>query len=170
MRKLILPLFVFLVVFIFSCRKGGRCEQALNVTQSEIAVIFKDATTGKYLYEDLNPLHNKDSLKVFDPNGNSLIILSLHRSASDNSSLGIYVLSFGNIYDQRTDAGSYNAELCKDFIVQYKYNEKDTIKACFKSKKTNCGSVFETLKVYNKDQLLATVTNDTYATITVIKN
>ena len=154
---------------ISSCRKGGRCELPLNVKQSEIVVTFKN-TNGRYLYTEFNPLCNKDSLKVFDSAGNSLVILRLLRSAPDNPSLGIYVLSFGNIYDQQTDAVSFNSELCKDFIVQYNYNDRDTIKECFKSEVTKCGSVFETLKVYNKGQLLTTIFNNTFADIVVIKN
>lgn len=138
------------------------------MTQSEIAVNFKDAT-GKYLYAELNPTYNKDSLKVFDQQGNSLIILS-SLNQIPNTSNRYYVLSFGNIYDQRTDANSFNTELCKDFIVQYKYNEKDTIKACFKSQTTKCGSVFEILKIYYNDQLVETIANNTFANITVTKN
>jgi hypothetical protein len=137
--------------------------------QSEIAVSFRDATTGKYLYEEINPLYNKDSLKVFDPPGNSLVIFSALNQIP-NTSDRYFVLSFGNIYDQQTDAGSFHAELCKDFIVQYKYNEKDTIRTCFKSKAGQCGSVFEMLTVYNKGLLLATETNTTFSTITVTKN
>ncbi len=169
MKKIIFLFFILLPVIIFSCRKGGRCEESLRVTQSEINVSFKDKTTGRYLYEEINALYNRDSLKVFDPSGNSLVILSALNQIP-NTSNRYFVLSFGNIYDQRTDESSFNAELCKDFIVQYKYNEKDTIRACFKSKTTKCGSVFETLKVYNKGQLLATETNDNFSSITVIKN
>ncbi|HEV8285012.1 MAG TPA: hypothetical protein VGQ09_11925 [Chitinophagaceae bacterium] len=159
---------ILISLIIYSCRKGGRCEQALNVTQSEIAVTFKDSATNKYLYSEINPLYNKDSFKVFDPKGNSLVILFASNQIP-NTSDGYFVLSFGNIYDQQTDAASFNSELCKDVVVQYKYNERDTIRACFKSKTTKCGSVFETLKVYNRGKLLTTVLNNTFADITVIK-
>jgi hypothetical protein len=166
--RLLITLFLFNA---FSCHKKSTCESPLEIkTHSEIVVTFKDKATGKYLYSEVNPLYNKDSLKVFDQYGNGLVILSLLRSAPDNANQGIYVLSFGNIYDDRTDANAFNAETCKTYIIKYSYNEADTVQACFKAKKTECGSVFETLKVYNKGQLLADVQNDISAKITITKN
>ncbi len=79
-------------------------------------------------------------------------------------------LSFGNIYNQTTDANSFNSEICKNYVVKYKYNGTDTIKACFKAKTTECGSVFETLKVYYKGQLVGSVTDNTGISITINKN
>jgi len=59
-----------------SCRKGGDCEGSFNLSQSEVAITFIDQQSGSYIYSETNPSYNKDSLKVFDPQGNSLIILS----------------------------------------------------------------------------------------------
>ena len=162
---------IIITLFSFSsCRKGGKCEQAPNVNQSEIVVAFKDKQSGKYLYTEVNPLYNKDSLKVFDQNGNSLVILKLLRSAPDNPSIGIYWLSFGNIFNSQTDENSFNSEICKNFIVKYKYNEVDTVNACFKSKRTECGSVFETLKVYHKSVLIGSTSNTTGINVTINKD
>jgi hypothetical protein len=147
-----------------------KCEEPFNISSSEIVVTYKDKATGMYLYSEVNPLYNKDSLKVFDQYGNSLVILSLLTSAPDNPNQGIYVLSFGNIYDSRTDADAFKTETCKTYIIKYSYNETDTVQACFKAKKTKCGSVFETLKVYHKGQLLANVQNYTNAHIAITKN
>jgi hypothetical protein len=171
-RKLNQMVFGFIVITVFcffSCRKGGRCDQAPNVNQSEIVVAFKDKSTGKYLYTEVNPLYNKDSLKVFDPAGNSLVILNMLSSAPDNPSIGIYWLSFGNIYNGQTDQSSFNTELCKNFIVKYKYNEVDTIRACFKSVYTECGSVFQTLKVFHKDLLVGSASSKTGINVTITK-
>jgi hypothetical protein len=142
----------------------------MNVEQSEIVVTFKDKATGKYLYSEVNPLYNKDSLKVYDQKGNRLVILNLLRSAPDNPNQGIYVLSFGNIYDRTTDETAFNTELCKTFILMYNSFETDTVQTCFKAQKTKCGSFFESLKVYNKGQILASVQNQTSAQVTIIKN
>jgi hypothetical protein len=164
---------LLIVVFLFnasSCHKKSTCESPLEIkTQSEIVVTFKDKATGKYLYSEVNPPYNKDSLKVFDQYGNSLVVLSA-LDLIPNTSSRYYVLSFGYIYDDRTDANAFNTETCKTYIIKYSYNEADTVQACFKAKKTECGSVFETLKVYNKGQLLANVQNDVAAQITIIKN
>jgi hypothetical protein len=140
-----------------------------NINQSEIVVIFKDKNSNNYLYAENNPLYNKDSLKVLDPSGNSLIILKSLDNIS-SSSLKYWRLSFGNIYIQPTDSNSFNAEICKNYLIKYIYNESDTVQVCFRSRKTECGSVFETLKVYQKGQLIASVNNNTFAEVTIIKN
>jgi len=172
-RNLYQILFVltFLTILtLSSCRKGGKCEEAPNVNQSGIVVAFKDRQTGRYLYSEVNPLYNKDSLRVYDGNGNRLVILSLLSSAPDNPNIGIHWLSFGNIFNSQTDQSSFNTEICKNFILKYKYNETDTIKACFKSKKTECGSVFEILKAYYKGQLVGSISNTTFVRVTINKD
>lgn len=64
--------------------------------QSEVIVTFIDRATGKYLYAETNPIYNKDSLKVFDPKGNSLIILKVLRI--NTATFEEYRdVSFGNI-------------------------------------------------------------------------
>jgi hypothetical protein len=160
----------FIIVFSnSSCRKNGKCDNAPNVNQSEVVVAFKNKSTGKYLYAEVNPLYNKDSLKIYDENNNRLVILS-DLDLIPNTSSRYWGISFGNIFNPQTDANSFNIELCRNFIVKYTYNETDTIKVCFKSKKTECGSVFEILKVYYKGQLIGMETNTTGMDVTVIKS
>lgn len=152
-----------------SCKKGGKCEEAANINQSDIVVAFKDQATGKYLYSEVNPLYNKDSLKVFEQNGNSMFIASALNQIP-NTSDRYWDLSFGSIYNPQTDGTAFNSEICKSFLVKYKYNETDTIKACFKANQTKCGSVFETLKVYHKGLLVASGTNIIVLPVTITKN
>lgn len=169
MYRIIFIISISITLVSSSCRKGGKCEQAFNVNQSEIVVTFKDAATGNYLYSQTNPLYNRDSLKVFDPNGNSMVILKALRINS-TSYVEYWDLSFGNLYDQSTDANSFNTEICKKYVVKYKYNETDTITVCFKAKKTECGSVFENLNVYHKGQLIGSETNTTGLPVSISKN
>ena len=162
-----------LVITSFSCRKilGVReCEEVLYVTNSSVGVAFKDFTTSKYLYEQDIPLYNKDSIKVYDPQGNSLLLFKGLSNDIEVPTTRYWIINFGTLFDYRTDSVSFNEEICKEFIVQYAYNERDTIKTCFKSKDLKCGSVFSTLKVYNKGKLLTSVSNTTFALVTVIKN
>lgn len=168
MRLHFLIIISIVVSTCISCIKaGGPCESPLNVNQSEVVVIFKNAA-GKYLYEEINPLYNKDSLKVFDQYGNRLTILS-KLNQIPNTSMRYFELSFGNLYDNSTDQPAFNSEICKDFFIKYIHNEVDSLNVCFRAKKTKCGSVFETLKVYHNGQLLASTSNDTYSLITLIK-
>lgn len=153
-----------------SCKKGGACEGAYNIkNQSEVVVTFIDQATGRYLYSEMNPLYNKDSLKVIDPLGNSLVILSALNQIP-NTYERYFVLSFGNIYDSRTDEASFNSEICKDYIVKYTSSESDTIHVCFKAQKTKCGSKFETIKVYQNNQQIGSAKNTIGISVTIYKN
>lgn len=154
-------LFPFLFILIFTeCHKTPRCELPRNVNQSSISVIFKDSLSGKYLYTENNSLYNKDSIKIFDPGGNSLFLL-FDKNQLNGTPTEFWLINFGNIYDQQTDANSFNTEICKNYIIKYYYNESDTLQVCFKSKKTECGSVFETLKIYQRGKLLDSAKNTT---------
>ena len=68
-------LIVLCLIIFIGCKKTPKCETPLNVNQSSLQVIFKDRGTSKYLYEENLPLFNKDSIKVFNDNGNSLVLL-----------------------------------------------------------------------------------------------
>ena len=169
MNKQLLVTLISLSIFGYGCRKGGRCETPLNVNQSEAVVTFKDINSGNYLYREVGPVYNIDSLKILDENNQSLILLK-DLDLIPNSSSRYWSVSFGPIYNTQTDAESFNSELCKDYVVKYSYNETDTLKICFKSKKTRCGSVFETLKVYQKEKLIGTETNNTGILVTILKD
>lgn len=170
MKKFYYILLSFLCILIFeSCIKTPQCELPLNVNQSAINVIFKDSASGKYLYTENNSLYNKDSIKIFDPQGTSLFLLFAHNQLPD-APVTFWIINFGNIYNPNTDENSFNSEICKDYIISYTIHESDTLRVCFKSKKTRCGSVFETLKVYYKMKLISTTKNNTGSTITILKN
>jgi len=160
-----------LLLSLTSCKKSKPpCEGAFNIkTQSEVVVTFIDKTTGKYLYSETNPMYDKDSLKVFDNTGNSLIILSALNQIP-NTYNRYYVLSFGNIYNELTDEDSFNSEICKDYIIKYSVNEPDTIQVCFKSEKTQCGSKFDTIKVYHDGQEVGFATNTIGISVTILKD
>lgn len=157
-------------IIISSCKKGRPCEEPYNIkSQSEVVVTFIDKATGKYLYSEMNPLYDKDSLKVIDPMGNSLVILSALNQIP-NTYNRYYVLSFGNIYSNPVDEASFNSETCKNYIVKYSFNESDTIQVCFKAQKTKCGSKFETIKVYQNGQEVGSETNTIGISVTIFKN
>lgn len=160
--------FLFLLIFT-RCHKTPHCELPRNVNQSSINVTFKDWQTGEYLYTENNSLYNKDSIKIFDPNGTPLFLLFAHNQLPGNP-VTFWIINFGNIYNPQTDINSFDSEICKNYIIKYTYNESDTLQVCFKSKKTECGSVFEALKVYHRGKLLNYVDNTTDTEITIIKN
>ncbi|MEO8772180.1 MAG: hypothetical protein ABI402_18925 [Ferruginibacter sp.] len=167
--KIFKTLGVIIILFISACNKTPDCEESPNVGNSALSVIFKDLATGNYLYAESNPLYIKDSIKIFESNGTSLLLLSSLDLIPGTFSK-YWIINFGPLYNEPADASSYNSEICKSFIVKYYHNQMDTIVTCFKAKKTECGSVFETLKVYNKGQQILNLSNGTSSTITIIKN
>lgn len=159
---------LFFILSFFSCKK--ECGSVEYITNSSIVVTFKDSASNKYLYDVIYPLYSKDSIKIYDPTGTPLHLLTSVGSDPSVPTNIYYVIDFGSLFDYRTDSMSFNREICKDYLVQYSYNETDTITTCFKSKDMECGSVFTSLKVYHKGKLLASETNTTGALITIIKN
>ena len=164
-----ISLIFFCIIIFVSCHKTPKCDLAKNVTSSSINVIFKDSLSGKYLYDVSYPINNKDSLKILDPNCHPLFLL-YSQQLIPNTSFRYWIINFGDVYIQQTDVNSFNTEICKRYIIQYGYNDYDTLKVCFKSTHIQCGSVFESLKVYYKNQLISTITNDTHSLITILKS
>lgn len=166
MKLLAISSLVILFFSYGSCIKGGKCEQAPTLNLSAIQVSFKEKITGKYLYAEVNPIYNIDSIKIYDENNQGLIILK-QLKLIPNTSSRYWDVNFGNIFTPQTDA--FDTDICRNFIVKYNYNETDTIKACFKAKKTSCGSVFEYLNVYYKNDLVGSITNETFINLIVSK-
>ena len=172
MRKLLFAITIIsCLLFGFpGCSKsGGRCEEPLFITNSEIVVTFKDKSSGKYLYERMNPLYNIDSIKIYDPNWQELVLLKNSR-VIPNTPQHYWEVSFGPLYNRQTDQSSFETELCKDFYIRYNSSEPlDTVTVCFTSKELRCGSVFPSLKVYYKGELISLETNDTGSVVTINK-
>ena len=165
--KFFFLIFLGLIIFI-SCKKPAECEEPLDLGQSYLLLSFKDIN-GKYIHSDVNPLFSKDSLKVKDENGIFYSTGSQLALIPNTSSL-YWEFDIGPIYNPNTDASSFDNTLCKNYIIFYKYNLADTIRACFKSSKTKCGSVFSSLKVFNKGQLVGEANNTIATKCLITKN
>lgn len=166
-------LLVLNLVSFYSCKKIlgiPDCELPLVLGSSSVQIIFKDSATKRYLFDEDRPLYSKDSVEVFDPQGASLRVLFSLNSDEKEATTRFWAIDFGSVFDDSTDSASFSQEICKDFIVRYSFNRQDTITTCFKSVNKKCGSLFSTLKVYHKGRLLASETNTTSATVTIIKN
>lgn len=164
---LLVALFSLFSFLFHSCGKG-ECANPLTVGQSSMIVSFIDKQTGKYLYSENNTLYSIDSLKVFDESGKQVQLLYALNSIPDGTGR-YYTIAIGPLYNSQTDQNSFYRELCRNFVVQYRYNETDTIKTCFKSKNNDCGSSFETLKISYKDSLISSINNNNYAILNLYK-
>lgn len=155
-------------ITLFAACGKNKCEEPYDVMLSAIVLIFKNST-GDYLYREVNPIFEKDSLKVFDEFGSRMSTAS-QLNQIPNTASSYWEFDFGPIYNSVSDAGAFNSELCKKFIIKYYHNQADTITTCFKALKFDCGSEFCSLKVFHKGVLLSEVNNHIVATVTIAKN
>lgn len=155
--------------FLFNACGKSPCDETSNVNSSSIVISFIDKQTGQYLYTETNPLYNIDSVKVYDKAGKQLHLLyALNPIPGSNSRY--YSVAAGPVYDSQKDQNSFYQELCKDLFIRYRYDDIDTIKACFKSKELKCGSVFETIKISYRDTLISSLTNNNVSIINIYKD
>src|SRR5688572_18072353 len=105
----ILIIFFFALHFISCEKRNIVCEVPVSLSDSHVSIVFKDKVSGNYLYSEANPLYNKDSLRLYDENGNSLKILS-QPDLIPNTYARYFVLSFGSIFNSQTDQSSFSSE------------------------------------------------------------
>jgi|LakMenEpi03Aug12_release.lakeMendotaPanAssembly.Ray.scaffolds.fasta_scaffold84336_1 hypothetical protein len=159
---------LFGILILNSCKKTKECEEPLDVRQSFLLLSFKN-NNGTYIHSEVNPLFSKDSLKVKDENGIFYSVVPQLNSIPNTSSR-YWEFDIGPTYNPNTDASSFDNTLCKNFIIFYNYNTTDTIKTCFKSTKTECGSVFTNLQVFNKGLIVGEATNTITTKCLITKN
>ena len=157
-----------ILLVISSCiKKGGSCEEPMDIRSSECVITFRNSL-GDYLYKEINSNYPIDSLKIFDQQGRQFKLLFL-KQLIPNSNFSYLTVGFGNIYDDQTDQKAFQEELCKRYYIEYKAFETDSIDICFKARSTKCGSVFDPIDISYKGQLLNTSSNVSNVYITLIK-
>ena len=150
-------------------KTGGNCELPDRVENSSFVFIFKDKSTGNYLYTPYTTsIYKIDSLKILDEQNNSYIIRKSSNNVP-NSPQTYWDISIAPIYRSQTDAGSFTNEVCKKYFIKYAYNEVDTIKVCFMSKNTKCGSQFSHLNLFYKGDLIGSTSNEVNLRVTINK-
>lgn len=156
----------FFLMQLISCSRDKCYDNwPYDIKFSSVDLVVKN-NAGTFLYNETNPIYNKDSLKVFDESGNQLEILYELRQALPN----YWEFSARSIYNPQTDANAFNSELCKKLIIKYTYTEADTITTCFRAEKLDCGSELNYLKIFQNGLLIGQATNNLRATATVIKD
>lgn len=169
LKGIILFTIISLGINLFSCRTGGRCEEPITVNQGAVVITFRDAVTGQYLYLRNNSFYNIDSLEIFDPAAKELHLSNILNTEQTAPFAQYWNISF-NIYNDTTDLASFSSELCKNYFIKYNSSETDTLKICFKSRRTECGSDFESLKVFYRDSLIGWTTGGATLGLTINKN
>ena len=73
---------------------------------------------------------------------------------------GFYVVGIAPTFDTQSDKDAFDKKKTKYLYIQYNHNTFDTLQLVFKAKKTDCADEYEYLKVYHRNKLMASVTND----------
>lgn len=166
-RFRLLNLFSIIIVMSSCIKKGGSCEEPMDIRNSECVITFRNSS-GDYLYKEINSNYPIDSLKIFDQQGRQFKLLFL-KQLIPNSNFSYLTVGFGNIYDDQTDQKSFQGEVCKRYYIDYKASETDSIEICFKARSTKCGRVFDPINVSNKGQLIYSSSDVSDVYITLIK-
>ena len=153
-------LIFFLSLTLFSCRKP--CIHVKGLNSSSMAITFFNSRDNEYFYllhEQLSPF-KRDSLKVSSSDGFTLRhVFGLNQSPA-NPLKTFYVAGIAPTFDTQSDKDAFDREKTKYLYIQYNHNTFDTLQLVFKAKKTDCADEYEYLKVYHRNKLIASVTND----------
>jgi hypothetical protein len=158
MKKIHSVLFIlfFIVAFLLdSC--GKACIEArYTLENAGLLIDFFNEDNNQYFYPEdttLSP-YQIDSLRIKDSEGNLLqsdYTLALDPRNPLKKFNEAYVYP---IFIDISDRGSYNNEQTKLIYLRYNNNTFDTLKLTFKAKKEKCGSLFQYIRIYYKDNLL----------------
>jgi hypothetical protein len=164
---------VFTGLISSACNRTSSCEGKFGVETTAIKFLFKDSMTNRFMYTQDFSLYNRDSLKFFSANGTRLTdivsALNINPDSLYSNSGNIYEIQLNEIFDARTDSSSFTRGVCKNFIIQHRWNIRDTISVCFKSKLTDCASEHEYLRVFYKGKILANVSNRFFCTVRLVR-
>ncbi len=173
MIKKIICMSILLSSFMACTKSSGTCEGADIVELTAVKFLFKDSMTNRFMYTEVFSLYKKDSLKFFSSNGDLLSDVSSQLAINPDSAFSnsrrIHEIQLNDIFDNRIDSSSFVQELCKDIIIQHLWNVKDTVRICFKSKRTECGSQQEYLRIFYRGKMLANETNSIFATVRLVR-
>lgn len=159
------PYTCLLLLFILSvnpaCIKlGGRCEEPIDVYQSNIQLAIMDRATGQYIYSNDDPLYDVNDLVVEDDQGRALTVQTREEQDQANQLEIFDMVIFRPIFLEG-DENAFSAEKCRTYYLHYSATESDTLRACFRAKKTKCGSIFSSLTLYDsQSNIISSVSNN----------
>jgi hypothetical protein len=162
--KIIISVTVFLFL---SCTKPFVCEETERLEDSFLLIDPYHTTLGNYFYpeDEFRSPYKKDSLKVFNEDGKKFeLVRFLLNSDPANPLNRIYTISVAPAFIIPDDKDAFESEKTRNIYLKYNHNTSDTLTLVFKAYKTKCkGSLYEYLKIYHRNQLIYSVTKNTYA-------
>jgi hypothetical protein len=156
------------VLLILTCSTLGAscvktCHHVKGLSSAGMTVTMFHAFNNEYFYpqDEWRSPFRKDSLMISDSQGFTLRQSFSLKSEPINPLNAYYVVGFAPIFDIQLDKDAFNVESTKFIYIKYSYNTSDTLKMVFKTKKTKCADAYEYLKVYHRNHLIASISDDT---------
>ena len=149
----------FLIVIFLALKLSSCCEEPPEATSAGLPIRFINKSTGNAIYNLTKPIFPRDSLKVFDLGKKISMPISLLSSGD---------LTIDSIYEPDKDQASYDAEICKSFVVQFFENDSGVIEICYMLSPTKCdGSEFKFIEAKWNNKLIHTANGGVYHPIII---
>ena len=134
------------------CRKDD-CQERVFISDDGVQINFKNKN-GAYLYPVRNPspTFNVDSLYMSNAQGRNFYQRKVLLSGSFGNDYYVYV--FGDIYNSDTDEDALVKERCEDYFIHYNSTDIDTLRLCYQVAEGKCGLLYNSFKVYQRNQLI----------------
>jgi len=144
------------IIVCFSLNSCYKCEP-FTVLDGSIKLDLVDSISGNAMLSLSSPLIDKNDVIVISAVGDTLrhYFALINGAGSDREAMYIDVFSYGDsLYTP-----SFQEEQWKDFRVRLSSSREFNLKTCFLSRGANCGSLFRSIKLFYRGQLIASNSN-----------
>src|ERR1035437_7323951 len=157
-------LFIFLTLILFSESCVKPCEDLKGLESSFIVIYPFNLSLNNYFYpqDEFRSPFKKDSLQVINEDGRLFPNISFLLETDPRNALqAFYSIKIEPAFLIPDDNSAFDAEKTRKIYLKYNYNTSDTLTLVFKSKKVQCDrSAYEYLKIYHRNNLIKTVSDD----------
>jgi hypothetical protein len=161
--KSFLVILIFCTLFPPHCTKPF-CGESVGLEASSIGIELFDQANKEYFYlETGQSLYNKDSLRVFDENGQKFGSISFVLTEDPRNKLRrFYKTIIFPAFRLPGDEDALNTEKTRTMYLRYSSIASDTLTLAFKAKKNRCDRyIYEYVKVYRGGNLIVpSIAND----------
>jgi hypothetical protein len=168
--KYILSIALVTNVVLFNSCDPCSLDRA-SLINSALTVDAFNTATQEYFYpeDEWRSPFKKDSLQVLDENGKKIPFIGFGLNQDPRNPLKrFYAIGIKPAFRIPEDNDAFDKEKSRQIFLKYNYNTSDTLTLVFKGRRLKCdASVYEYLKVYHRNQLIASVSGGTNAVFTL---
>lgn len=156
--------FLSLIISITSCK--NECEEPETIGDSAMAIDFFDRSSNDYLIKENSSKFSINDVKLYNEFGEILPLKFEINILPEMPSNRYYRVSISSLFESSDDMVN---EVSKRLFIDFN-SDRDTIDYTLKTKKTECGSTFEYLRVNYNGIEIGNATNTTFIAVKVTKD